>query len=259
MIAPTSMSTAGSVPRWLVPPLAALAYLVMAVVVLLTLPALALVLVVTWPFDPTRRVAGRFLRFSGASLAHAFPLWRVRVDGAIPPARHPFIAVANHQSFLDVFMLAGLPWEMKWVAKESLFKIPWVGWMFRLSGDIPVRRGDHESGQAVLAAARRYLDRGMSVMFFPEGTRSSDGRLQSFKSGAFRLAIEAGVPVLPIAVSGTAEGMPKGSPWVRPARPRARVMPLVPTSGLSPDEADRLRDEVRERIAAAVADLAREI
>jgi len=252
------MSPPPPVPRWLLPPLAALAYLGMAVVVLLTLPALALVLAVTRPFDPTRRAAGRFLRFCGASLAYAFPLWRVRVDGAIPPGRHPFVAVANHQSFLDVFMLARLPWEMKWVAKEELFQIPWLGWMFRLSGDIPVRRGDHESGQVVLVAARRYLDRGMSVMFFPEGTRSRDGRLQAFKSGAFRLAIEAGVPVLPIAVSGTAEGMPKGSPWVRPARPRARVLPLVPTAGLDPDDADRLRDEVRERIGAAVADLERE-
>ncbi len=252
------MSAPASFPRWLVPPLAAVAYLVMAAVVFLTLPALALVVAATWPFDPTRRAAGRFLRFCGASLAWAFPLWRVRVDGAIPPGRHPFVAVANHQSFLDVFMLARLPWEMKWVAKESLFRIPWLGWMFRLSGDIPVRRGDHESGQAVLAAARRYLDRGMSVMFFPEGTRSRDGRLQAFKSGAFRLAIEAGVPVLPIAVSGTAEGMPKGSPWVRPARPRARVLPPVPTAGLSPEDADRLSHEVRERIAAAVAELARE-
>ncbi len=251
------MSAAAPFPRWLVPPLAALAYLVMAAVVLVALPALALVLAVTRPFDPTRRAAGRFLRFCGASLAWAFPLWRVRVEAG-NPGRRPFVAVANHQSILDVFMLSRLPWEMKWVAKESLFKIPWLGWMFRLSGDIPVRRGDHESGQAVLAAARRYLDRGMSVMFFPEGTRSRDGRLQAFKSGAFRLAIEAGVPVLPIAVSGTAEGMPKGSPWVRPARPRARVLPAVPTSGLSPEDADRLRDQVRERIAAAVADLQRE-
>ena len=252
------MSPGAPVPHWVVPPLAALAYLIMGIVILVALPALALVLVVTWPFDPTRRVAGRFLRLCGASLARAFPLWRVRIDGAIPPGRHPFVAVANHQSFLDVFMLSRLPWEMKWVAKESLFKVPWLGWMFRLSGDIPVRRGDPESGQAVLAAARRYLDRGMSVMFFPEGTRSRDGRLQAFKSGAFRLAIEANVPVVPIAVSGTAEGMPKGSPWVRPARPRARVLPAVSTSGLAPDQADRLRDQVRERIAAAVADLARE-
>jgi len=251
------MSAASPVPRWLVPPLAVLAYLGMALIILLTLPALALVHLVTRPFDPTLRAAGRFLRVCGASLAWTFPLWRVRVDGGIPPARHPFVAVANHQSFVDVFMLARLPWEMKWVGKESLFKIPWLGWMFRLSGDIPVRRGDHESGQAVLAAARRYLDLGMSVMFFPEGTRSKDGRLQAFKIGAFRLAIEAGVPVLPIAVSGTAEGMPKGSPWLRPARPRARVLPLAPTDGLAPDDADRLRDQVRERIAAAVAELAR--
>ena len=252
------MSAAASIPRWLVPPLAAVAYLMMGLVVLFALPTLALVLLVTWPFDRTRRVAGRYLRICGSSLAHAFPLWRIRIDGAIPPGRHPFVAVATHQSFLDVFMLAGLPWEMKWVAKESLFKVPWLGWMFRLSGDIPVRRGDHESGQEVLASARGYLDHGMSVMFFPEGTRSQDGRLRTFKTGAFRLAIEAKVPILPIAVCGTAEGMPKGSPWVRPARPRARVLPLVPTSGLSPADADRLRDEVRDRIAATVADLSRE-
>ncbi len=252
------MSAPSPVPQWLVPPVAALAYLVMALVMLLTLPALALVHLVTRPFDPTLRVAGRFLRLCGASLGWAFPLWRVRVGGAIPPARHPFVAVANHQSFLDVFMLARLPWEMKWVAKEELFRIPWLGWMFRLSGDIPVRRGDHESGHAVLAAARHYLDRGMSVMFFPEGTRSRDGRLQAFKIGAFRMAIEAGVPVLPIAVFGTAEGMPKGSPWVRPARPRARVLPLVETRGLAPEQSERLRDEVRDRIAAALAELERE-
>ncbi|HEU4383738.1 MAG TPA: lysophospholipid acyltransferase family protein, partial [Anaeromyxobacteraceae bacterium] len=85
-----------------------------------------------------------------------------------------------------------------------------------------------------------------------------DGHLQAFKIGAFRLAVEAGVPVLPVAVVGTAEGMPKGSPWVRPARPRARVLPLVETGGLAPEQAERIRDEVRERIAAAVAELERE-
>ncbi|HYQ81016.1 MAG TPA: hypothetical protein VEP68_05910, partial [Anaeromyxobacteraceae bacterium] len=87
------MSAPSPVPQWLVPPVAALAYLLMALVVLLALPALALVHLVTRPFDPTLRAAGRFLRLCGASLAFAFPLWRIRVGGAIPPARHPFVAV----------------------------------------------------------------------------------------------------------------------------------------------------------------------
>ncbi len=141
---------------------------------------------------------------------------------------------------------------MKWVAKEELFRVPWIGWMFRLSGDIPVRRGDAESGRDVLARARWYLDRGMSVMMFPEGTRSRDGRMLPFKSGAFRLAIEAGVPVLPVAVHGTAGGMPKGSPWVRPTRAWARILEPVETAGMTEADVPRLRDLARARIADAL-------
>jgi 1-acyl-sn-glycerol-3-phosphate acyltransferase len=90
----------------------------------------------------------------------------------------------------------------------------------------------------------------MSVMIFPEGTRSAKGTLLPFKSGAFRLAIEAGVPVLPIAVHGTAHGMPKGGPWVRPCRAFARILPPVSTAGRTPDDVGRLKDEVRRMIAA---------
>ena len=91
------MNSSASVPRWLVPPLAALGYLVMAVVMLVTLPALALLLLVTWPFDPTRCVAGRFLRFCGASLAYAFPLWRVRVGRVIRISRPALLQWLSRQ------------------------------------------------------------------------------------------------------------------------------------------------------------------
>jgi 1-acyl-sn-glycerol-3-phosphate acyltransferase len=160
------------------------------------------------------------------------------------------VVVANHQSILDILMLARLPREMKWVAKESLFKIPWAGWMMRMAGDISIRRGDAESGGDALARAKTYLARGMSVMIFPEGTRSAKGTLLPFKSGAFRLAIDAGVPVLPLAVHGTAHGMPKGGPWVRPCRAFARILPPVPTAGRSVDDAGKLKEEVRRLIAA---------
>jgi 1-acyl-sn-glycerol-3-phosphate acyltransferase len=90
----------------------------------------------------------------------------------------------------------------------------------------------------------------MSVMIFPEGTRSKTGTLLPFKSGAFRLALDAQVPVLPIAVHGTAQGMPKGGPWVRPCRAFARILAPVETAGRAPEDAARLRDEVRRLIAA---------
>ena len=214
------------------------------------LPAQMILLAVTLPFDRTRTVPGRFIRLVAVAISRTFPPWRLRVVGRWP-GPGPYVVVSNHQSMLDVLLLSRLPHEMKWVAKESLFRVPWVGWMFTLAGDISVRRGDAESGSGALRKARRYLDRGMSVMIFPEGTRSRSGALQSFKSGAFRLALEAGVPILPVAVSGTAAGLPRGSSGVRPCRGVAQVLePVSAAPGL--DDAILLRDEVHRRITAAL-------
>jgi 1-acyl-sn-glycerol-3-phosphate acyltransferase len=215
------------------------------------LPVQAALLALTAPFDRNRVVAGRFLRILGVLIATTFPPWRLRVEGRWP-GKGPYVVVANHQSILDILLLSRLPREMKWVAKESLFKVPWVGWMLRMSGDIPIRRGDPESGGEALARAREYLARGMNVMLFPEGTRSATGKLLPFKSGAFRLALEAQVPVLPIVVHGTAEGMPKGGPWVRPCRAVARILDPVEVAGRGVEATMQLRDDVRGRIQAAL-------
>jgi 1-acyl-sn-glycerol-3-phosphate acyltransferase len=237
--------------RHLVPVTAALAYAASLIAIAIWPPLVALALALTWPFDRNRVVAGRLLRLCGAFVSRTFPFWRIRIEGRWPD-RGAYVVVANHQSFLDIFLLSNIPHEMKWVAKRELFRIPWVGWSFYLSGDIPIDRGDAASASKALARAKRYLQRGMSVMIFPEGTRSRDGRLLPFKVGAFRLAIDAGVPVLPIAVSGTGQGMPKGSPWVRPSRLTVRILDPVPAAGLSDRDLRCLCDEVRRRIQCAL-------
>jgi 1-acyl-sn-glycerol-3-phosphate acyltransferase len=201
----------------------------------------------TAPFDGDRRVPGRFLRGVGSMLVRIFPPWRVRIEGALPD--RPFVLVANHRSWLDVLVLARLPREMKWVAKEELFRVPWIGAMLRLSGDIPVRRGDAASGDAALARAVDYLGRGLPVVFFPEGTRSRDGALRAFKIGAFETAVGAGVPIVPVVLLGTAEGMPPGTLALHPSRIVARILAPVPSTDRDPGH---LRDEVRARIAAAL-------
>ncbi len=237
--------------------LAIIGYPVAMALIALALPVQALLLAATAPFDRNRRVPGRFLRFVGVAISKSFPPWRLRVEGSWPAGGGPFVVVANHQSILDILLLSRMPREMKWVAKEELFRVPWVGWMLRMSGDIPIRRGDAESGGEALSRAKAYLARGMSVMIFPEGTRSRTGQLLPFKSGAFRLALETGAPVLPVAVHGTARGMPKGGPWVNPCRAAARLLPVVESRPYGEEGASRLRDDVRTRIQAAVDDLAR--
>jgi 1-acyl-sn-glycerol-3-phosphate acyltransferase len=230
--------------------IAIIGYPIAILLIVLGLPIQALLLALTFPFDRNRVIAGRFLRLVAVGISRCFPPWRLDIEGRWPEGGRAFVVVANHQSILDILMLSRIPRELKWVAKEELFRIPWAGWMLRMSGDIAIRRGDAESGGEALAKAKAYLERGQSVIIFPEGTRSAKGTLLPFKSGAFRLALDAQVPVLPIAVHGTAQGMPKGGPWVRPCRAFARILPPVETAGRSTDETTRLRDEVRALIAA---------
>ncbi len=223
-----------------------------ALLVLGALPVQAALWALTRPFDRNLWATGQFLRAVGRGLGRCYPHWRFRVEGTWPEGTGPCVVVANHQSLLDIVMLSRMPREMKWVAKEELFRIPWIGWLLRLTGDIAVRRGDAESGGEAISRARAYLARGMSVMIFPEGTRSRDARLLPFKSGAFRLAIDAGVPVLPVAVWGTSAGIRKGGLAVAPCDAVARILPPFPTAGLAQADAVALRDRVRAAMAAAL-------
>ena len=242
------------VPAPLVSVLAALSYVVSILIIVLAFPLMVLLVAVTLPFDKTRRIPGRFLRLVGSTPTYVFPFWHVRIQGS-QPDRGAYVCTSNHQSFLDIFAMSRQRREMKWIAKEEVFKIPFIGLYFRLSGDIPVNRGDRESGGAALSRARWYLDHGMPVMIFPEGTRSRDGRMGPFKPGAFRLAIEAQVPILPVAVTGSADGMPKGSPWIRPTVVLIRVLEPVETKGMTGADVVKLMENVRGRIAAAEEEL----
>jgi 1-acyl-sn-glycerol-3-phosphate acyltransferase len=223
-----------------------------ALLLLAALPVQLLLWLVARPFDRNLVLPGQFLRKVGVLLGRCYPRWKFRLEGSWPPGLGPCVVVANHQSLLDIVMLSRMPREMKWVSKEELFKLPWIGWLLRLTGDIAVRRGDPESGGEAIARAKAYLARGMSVMIFPEGTRSRDARLLPFKSGAFRLAIEAGVPVLPVAVWGTSAGLKKGGRAVAPCDAVARILPPFPTTGLAQGDVVRLREQVRAAMAAVL-------
>jgi 1-acyl-sn-glycerol-3-phosphate acyltransferase len=207
--------------------------------------------------DPALYRSGYMLRRLGRAITYVNPFWDITVDGDFPEdPRNPYVCVSNHLSQGDPPIVARVPWEMKWVAKIELFRTPITGQLLRLSGDIPVDRHDKDSRAKVLGRARHYLDHRCSVMFFPEGTRSRDGRVHRFADGAFRLAIKAGVPVLPIAIDGTRGALPKHSIWFQPNPEtiRVRVLPAVDTSDYEPGDGRDLQREVRRRIIAQVAE-----
>ncbi len=207
--------------------------------------------------DPTQRAPGRWMRRLGRTTSRLTPLWTFDVEGEAPPDidRTGYVVVANHESMADPFLLCYLPFDMRFVAKEELFKPPVVGWAMKWGGDIPLRRGEGESVRAMFDECERSLAGGISVMMFPEGTRSRDSEVLPFKDGAFSLAIRAQVPVLPIALAGTREMRPKGSRWFGEAHARAKMLPPIPTRGLGEGDVGLVRDQAREAIRAALPDL----
>lgn len=227
------------------------AWLILGTCLVVWMPLMALVRLITLS-DPGRYAVGYLFRRIGPVMATLNPLWRFRTSGT-PPAdpRRPYVVVSNHESFADILLISHLPWEMKWLSKAELFKVPVLGWLMRLAGDIPVRRGEGRSAVEALQRCRAVLRNRVSVMVFPEGTRSTTADMLPFKDGAFRLAIDAGVPILPLAVSGTGTALPKHGWRFGRSVGEVRVLEPIETAGLTVRDVPALRDRVRARILEA--------
>ncbi len=226
---------------------------------LIWLPAMAVVWLVTAPFDPSRYWTGFMFRKTTVVLQKLNPLWTFHISGTLPEnPRHPYVTVSNHESFVDILLISHLPWEMKWLSKQENFRIPVAGWLMRLAKDIKLDRKDPRSAARAMAECRKRLDDNVSVMIFPEGTRSVTGDLLPFKDGAFRLAIEAQLPILPLAVHGAATAM-KAKDW-RMGRSTAevRVMEPINTVGMTMDDLSTLKDLTRARIVDELKSMGRE-
>ena len=210
--------------------------------------------VVLVPVDPQRRFLHRLASLWGRAVFLCNPSWRLTVTGRthIDP-RTAYVLVANHQSLLDIMALFALRRQFKWVAKEELFAIPFLGWAMALAGYIRLARGQQSSVRETYERARQWLMSGMSVLFFPEGTRSRTGELGPFKNGAFKLAMDMAAPLVPIVVTGTRDLLMRGS-WLFRYGSRVQITilpPIGPTTyhSWSPD---RLRDEVRRLIQTSL-------
>jgi len=223
---------------------------------LLLFPVALLVWAVTAPFDRRRRVQHWFTCAWASLYTWLNPLWRVKVEGRdriAPDAT--YVMVANHQSFADILVLFRLFRHFKWVSKVEMFRIPCIGWNMALNDYVKLVRGSPDSIARMMAACEAHLGRGSSLMIFPEGTRSPDGRLRAFKHGAFTLAQRMRVPILPIVVEGTANALPKhGFVLTGRCAIRIRVLDPVPVTEVMAGSVDDLTAAVRARFVRELGD-----
>ena len=208
-------------------------------------------LFVIWLFerDPRRLRTGRWFRRLGRALAKVNPC-RILIRGRENfQADRVYVIVSNHQSLADIPVITHLIIDTKWVAKSELFRLPVVGWMLRMAGDVPVDRSDRSKSAGTLMQCAQYLRQGCSVVFFPEGSRSQDGQVRPFAEGPFRLAIREQVSVLPLVVEGSGNALPKNS-WVFGERLdiQLHILPAVSVAGWDLRQSAALRDAVRQKI-----------
>lgn len=175
---------------------------------------------------------------------------RVRVEGAENIPRGVCVFAANHTSNADPPAIVGaIPRRVAIFARKSLFDIPIVGLAFRLAHFVPVDRGNREAALASVKQAVEYIKAGSSFLVYPEGTRSPDGRLLRFKKGAFVMAIEAGVPIVPVACSGAHRIMKKHSLAIHAGQVTVRFAPPIDVTGYTIDQRDALARRVYDAIA----------
>jgi 1-acyl-sn-glycerol-3-phosphate acyltransferase len=221
---------------------------------LLLFPVAALIWATTVLFDRRLVLLHRFTCFWASLYTWLNPVWRVHIEGREKiQADTAYVMVANHQSLLDILVLFRLFVHFKWVSKIENFRVPCVGWNMSLNRYIKLRRGDKTSAQAMMRECERTLAEGNSIMMFPEGTRSVDGRLREFKHGAFTLAQQTRTPLLPIVVQGTAHALPKRG-FVLQGRHAIsiRVLDEIPYPHFAHQSVEQLTKNVRDVFAAAL-------
>ena len=209
--------------------------------------------IILFPFDKKRKIIHAQCFWWANILIGLNPYWRLSVSGLENiDYNEAYVVTANHQSLADIIVMYKTHMQFRWIAKESLFKVPFVGWCLSLTRHIRLSRGEFGSIKKVYAEAASWLREGISVLFFPEGTRSDTDKMNEFQNGAFKLAIKEKKPILPVSITGTREAIPKGS-WIFKSKVfgKLRVLPPIDTSGFEPRDFARLRDLVHTKLETA--------
>jgi len=169
--------------------------------------------------------------------------------------RRPYIVMANHASMIDIWaVLLAVPVPFRFIAKKQLGAIPIFGWAMRAGRFIFIDRQNAASARRSIEEAARRIKSGQSVVIFPEGTRTRDGRLNAFKKGGFHLALDSGAAIVPVAIHGSRALMPRGSALIRSGTVRVDIGEPIETAGLRPADREALAARVRDTIAVMLGE-----
>jgi 1-acyl-sn-glycerol-3-phosphate acyltransferase len=173
-------------------------------------PFTVFIRVVSFPFDKEGIMVHWWLTIQGIVITRVNMLWSIRIEGRnkAKPCE-TYVIISNHQSMLDILLITSLRYRLRWVSKIEIFRVPLLGWSMKMACYIPIDRGNSESKAIMMGKSLTSLQKGISVMLFPEGTRSIDGVMRDFKKGAFQMAIETKRPILPVVLDGTGKVLPR--------------------------------------------------
>lgn len=227
--------------------LSILIWVIGSILVIILYFAMLLFTALLYPFDKKRTIAHMQCFWWSDAVIALNPYWKLEVSGISNIDKNrTYIIIANHQSLADIVLAYQIKMQFKWVAKKNLFKIPFVGWSMSLAKHIKLERGNFGSIKKVYREAARWLRSGVSVLFFPEGTRSETTEMGDFRNGAFKLAIKERVPILPIVFKGTNTAIPRGS-WIFTTKTSAKlkILPAIETANYQPSDFTKLMDLAR--------------
>jgi len=231
------------------------AFLVVSSIVLF--PIALVIWATTARFDPKKKLLHCFTCFWGSLYTWFNPAWPVTLEGREHiRSDATYVMVANHQSLLDILVLFRLFRHYKWVSKVENFRVPLIGWNMSLNGYIELKRGDRTSVVQMMGACRVTLAEGNSIMMFPEGTRSLDGRMRAFKTGAFELAKASGRPILPIVLNGTSNALPKRGFVLQGRHPiHISILEEIPAEEFAEQPVEELTERVRDLIGEKLLEM----
>ena len=220
-----------------------------------------IVLVITYPFDKSRRWVHECSRCICWLLFGVPPRVKRTIDGLENIDKNKsYVMVLNHNSGVDIFAAYKIPLNFRWVSKREVFRVPFMGPLLTIHGDIPIERGNPSKAMAkVLSLGKLWLSRGASVAIFPEGTRSKTGEINRFKMGAFNLAKEAEVEILPVVMTGTNKMFRKGWLMNWTNHVAIRVLKPIPVEQVVATDVKDMAQQVRESMVEALAALREDI